>query len=163
MNFVKKSTLVFLAAFGSFSLIACANSEPATNTSASSEALHATMNDGHNSQHQGHTSIHTDIAHAQIFTSGPYHLELIAESKGHGVNLYFHLESNTSYEPILGAKVTALVQMPTGNQETLNLQYEAEGEHYVGSLETQAKGEFRVTIMTDINGEKVSTNYSFNR
>ena len=163
MRLVKKTILIFLAACGLFSLIACANGEPAPNTSASAKTVNTTTNDGHDSQHQGHTSIHTDIAHAQIIMSGPYHLELIAESKDPGINLNFHLENNANHEAILGANVTAVVETPDGNEETLNLQYEAEGEHYIGLLETQATGQFRVTILTDINGDKVGADFSFDR
>ena len=163
MRLATKTILIFLAACGSFSLIACANSEPATNTSASAGTVNTKTNDSQHSQHQGHTSIHTDIAHAQIIMSGPYHLELIAESKDHGINLNFHLENNASHEAILGANVTAIVEAPDGNEKTLNLQYEAEGEHYIGLLETQDTGRFRVTILTDINGDKVGADFSFDR
>ena len=167
MRLVTKSILIFLAAYGSLALSACGNSEQATTAvptpPADSEAVTTTMDDGHDSQHQGHTGIHSDIVHAQIIMSGPYHLELIAESKDHGINLNFHLENNANQEPILGANVTAVVDTPDGNQETLDLQYEAEGEHYIGSLETQATGQFQVAILADIDGEQVDADFAFER
>ena len=163
MHLVAKSIFIFLAACGSLSLIACGKCEHTTITSAAAEPVTAPMGDNHDSLHPGRTSIHSDIEHAQIIISDPYHLELIAESKDYGINLNFHLEDNVSHEPILGAKVAAVVHKPDGNEEMLSLQYEAEGEHYIGSLETQAKGQFRVTILTDINGDKVGANFSFDR
>ena len=42
-------------------------------------------------------------------------------------------------------------------------QYEAEGEHYIGSLETQATGQFSTTILMDINDDTVGADYSFDR
>ncbi len=163
MRSAKQTILIFLAAFGSFSLIACTNGEQATNTAVSDRTANTTMNEGHDSHHHGHANIHTDIAHAQIIMSGPYHLELIAESKDHGINLNFHLENNANHEAIIGADVIALVETPDGNKETLKLNYEAEGEHYIGLLETQATGEFKVAILTDINGDKVDADFSFRR
>ncbi|MDJ0706183.1 MAG: hypothetical protein QNJ46_23170 [Leptolyngbyaceae cyanobacterium MO_188.B28] len=163
MHLVAKSILIFLTACGSISLIACANGDQATNTSDSSGTVTANSDDGHDSQHQGHTSIHSDITLAEIFMSDPYHLELIVESKDHGINLNFHLEDNESHEPILGAKVAAVVHTPNGKVESLSLQYETEGEHYIGSLETQATGQFRVTIFTDIDGNQIGADFSFDR
>ena len=95
--------------------------------------------------------------------SGPYHLELIAESKDHGLNLNFHLEYNANQEAIPDATVTAIVQTPDGNEETLDLQYESTGEHYIGSLNTDVMGQFGVTILADLNGEQVDAAFSFER
>lgn len=165
MRLVTKSALIFFVACSSLSLTACGHAQhggEATTTPASKIATTKT-DDAHGSQHEGHTGIHDDIAHAEIIMSGPYHLELIAESKDYGINLNFHLEDNASQKPILGAKVTAVVQKPNGNQEILDLQYEAGGEHYIGSLETDAVGFYEVAILTDIKGKIVNANFSFER
>ena len=163
MRLVFKSGLILFAACGSFSLIACGNSNHANHAPDSTGTAAVTKDADHNSHDHGHTSIHSDIAHAQIIMSGPYHLELIAESKDHGLNLNFHLEYNANQEAIPDATVTAIVQTPDGNEETLDLQYESTGEHYIGSLNTDVMGQFGVTILADLNGEQVDAAFSFER
>ncbi len=90
-------------------------------------------------------------------------LEFIAEPKDDGTNLDFHLENEESHEAIPDAKVTARVQLPNGDEKTLDLQYEAEGEQYIAFLPEQAKGRYNVTILTEINGEQVNGRFSFDK
>ena len=92
-----------------------------------------------------------------------YHLELIEEPKDGGTNLYFHLENEETHEVIPSAKVTAMVKLPNGDEKTLDLQYEAQGENYVAFLPEQEKGRYKATILTEFNGEKVSASFYFDK
>lgn len=157
MRLVFKSSLIFFAAFGSLSLIACGKTEQATNTSASPETV-TTIDDGHDHSHHNHSD-----ENAQVIVSAPYHLEFIAEPRDDGTNLDFHLENEESHEAIPDAKVTAIVQLPNGDEKTLDLQYEAEGEQYIAFLPEQAKDRYNVTILTEINGEQVNGRFSFDK
>lgn len=163
MRLIINSSVTLFAACGIFSLTACGNSEQSIKSPNSLGTDTVSVNSSHHSHHHGHTAIHTDIAHAQIILSDPYHLELIAESKDHGINLNFHLEINESHEAIPDANVKAIVQKPDGDEETLDLKYEAEGEHYIGSVHTDALGPFGVTVLADIDGEQVDAVFAFDR
>lgn len=159
MRLIVNSTLVLLTAWGSFSLIACGNGKQATNPSISSEtAASNPADDGHDKFHHGHSE-----EYAQIIVSGPYHLELIAEPKGNGINFDFHLENEDTHEPIPNANVSAVVKLPNGNEQALSFQYEAEGEHYLAFMDTQINGSYDVTVSTDFNGESLNTQFSFDQ
>ena len=154
MRLVLKASLICLAAIGTLSLIACGKPEPATNVSASPKNV-TTMEDGHDHSHDHHSE------DAQVIVSGVYHLEFLTEPKDNGVNLDFHLENEDSHEVISGAKVTATVQLPSGDQKTLDLPYEADSEHYIAFLPAPAKGQYTVTILTEINDEQINGQFSF--
>jgi hypothetical protein len=47
--------------------------------------------------------------------------------------------------------------------KSLNLKYDKEGKHYAVLLPTTAAGEYKVAILTDINGEKVNGRFTFKR
>lgn len=154
MRLIVNSTLVLLAACGSLSLIACGN---ATNPPISSgTAASNPADDGHDEFHHGHSE-----EYAQIIVSGPYHLELIAEPKGNGINFDFHLENEVTHEPITNAKVSAVVKLPNGDEQALDFQYEAEGEHYLAFMETQIKGSYEVAVATELNDERLNTRFTF--
>jgi hypothetical protein len=57
--------------------------------------------------------------------------------------------------------VTAQVQLPNGTQKSLDLKYDADGKHYTAMLPGSAPGEYKVTILSDLNGEKVNGRFSF--
>ena len=160
MHLVFKSSLIFFIALGSLSLTACGNSEQATNTSDASETL-TKIDEDH--EHSHHEYYNENAENAQVIVSGIYHLEFIAEPKDDGTNLNFHLENEESHQPIPDAKVAAKVQLPNGDEKTLDLQYEAESERYVAFLPEQAEGEYKVTILTDIDGEQVNSGFSFDK
>ena len=97
MRLVFKSSLIFLAAFGALSLIACGKSEQATNTSDAPETV-STIDEDHEHSHDEHYDENAE--NAQVIVSGIYHLEFIAEPKDDGTNLNFHLENEESHQPI---------------------------------------------------------------
>ena len=99
----------------------------------------------------------------QVIESGPYHLELVALPEAGGIHLDFFLQTGDNHEEIPDAKVTAQVQLPNGEQKTLDLPYDADGKHYAAFLPETAAGDYKIAILTDIKGEKVNGRFSFNR
>ena len=157
MGLFLKSSLIFLIACGSLSLIACGNSGQTTNTLAPPKTVTAIDGD-HDHSHDDHSNENT-----QVIVSGIYHLEFHPEPNNDGVNLDFHLESEVGHENIPDAKVTARVQLPNGDEKMLDLPYEAEGKHYVAFLPAQTTGRYTVTILAEINGEQVSGQFAFDQ
>ncbi len=154
IRLILKSSLILFAGFGSLSLSACGKSEPAANTPASPAPVVTPVDDDH--FHDNHAG--EDV---QVVVSGVYHLEFVAELKDSGVNLDFHLENEDSHKSIPDAKVSATVQSPNGNETTLTLPYEAQGDHYVAFLPASEKGQYNVTILMEVNGNQVRSPFSF--
>lgn len=96
----------------------------------------------------------------QVIESGPYHLELVTAKESEGVHLDFFLQKGDNHEAIPNAKVTAQVQLPDGNQQTLDFKYDADGKHYTAMLPGVVNGEAKVAILSDINGEKVNGRFT---
>ncbi len=94
---------------------------------------------------------------------GSYHLELVSAPENDGIHLDFFLQTGDNHEAIPDANVTAQVQLPDGEQKTLNMEYDVEGKHYAAFLPAQAAGEYKVAVQTDINGEKVNGRFSFSK
>lgn len=99
----------------------------------------------------------------QVVETDKYHLELVAVPEGSGTHLDLFLQTGDTHEPVEGATVKAQVQLPDGSQEEISLDYDEEGKHYAALLPAIASGEYKVVILTDINGEKVNGRFSFNK
>lgn len=99
----------------------------------------------------------------QVIESGPYHLELVTGKETSGTHLDLFLQKGDNHEAIPNAKVTAQVQLPDGTQQSLNMKYDAGDKHYTAILPSAVAGEYKVAILSDINGEKVNARYSFTR
>ena len=59
--------------------------------------------------------------------------------------------------------MTGQVQLPNGEQTTLDFDYDAAGKHYYALLQEKAEGDYKMVILTEIAGEKVNGRFSFNR
>lgn len=151
---------VAIATFGLLFLGACnlanqttpaAENQPAVSASptASADKTTAAKPDSHGGQG------------GQVIESGPYHLELLTLKEGNSTHIDFFLQKGDNHEPIPNAKVTAQVQSPDGSQKSVDMKYDADGKHYVAILPNAAPGEYKVAILTDINGEKVNGRFSF--
>lgn len=158
MHLVFKSSLIFFVSLGSLFLVACGQSEPASDNASTAPETATEIDDNHDHSHHDHSD-----ENAQVIISGLYHLELIAEPQDNGIDLNFHLENEESHKTIPNAKVKAEVKLPNGDEKMLDLQYKAESEQYVAFLSEQAKGQYEVTILTNINGEQVNGSFSFDR
>lgn len=97
----------------------------------------------------------------QVIESGPYHLEFVPEPEADKTHLDFYLLKGDNHDAIPNAKVTAQVQLPDGSQKSLAMKYDADDKHYTAILPGKAAGEYKVTILTDVNGEKVNGRFSF--
>lgn len=97
----------------------------------------------------------------QVVETGEYHLELVTLKEGNGTHLDFYLQKGDKHEAVPNATVTAQVQLPDGTQKALPLQYDKTGQHYYAVLSDTTPGDYKVAILSDINGKKVNARYSF--
>ena len=97
----------------------------------------------------------------QVVETGAYHLELVPVPEAEGIHLDLYLQTGDTHETVADATVVAQVQLPDGTQQTLPMAYDAAGEHFFAFLPSQAAGEYRAVIQTDIQGEKVNARFSF--
>lgn len=99
----------------------------------------------------------------QVVEVGAYHLELVPSAAPDGTHLDLFLQRGDNHEAISDAKVTAQVELPDGSQQSLEMEYDAEGEHYVVLLPSSDAGEYKVAMLSDIAGEKVNGRFSFSK
>jgi hypothetical protein len=97
----------------------------------------------------------------QVVETGAYHLELVPVPEVDGIHLDLYLQTGDTHEAVADATVVAQVQLPDGTQQALPMEYDAAGEHFFAFLPSQAAGEYRTVMQTDINGEKVNARFSF--
>ncbi len=156
-----KFTIQIVAATSSIALFltACNTPPSATNSANKPAATSAepkadkTSSNTHPAASQG----------GEVIESGNYHLELVPLIKDNSIHLDFFLQKGDNHEAISDANVTAQVQLPNGEQKTVEMTYDAEGKHYMAELETQAIGDYKVVVQTDIAGEKVNGRFSFKK
>lgn len=162
-----KSLKLGAIVLGSIGLIfvgACSNQSANSEDSAANQT-ETVAQKGH-SENDGHDHSHKDGEHShggQVIESGEYHLELVAAPNDEGIHMDFYLEKGEKHEQISDAKVTAQVQLPGGEQKTIPLEYEADEKHYHAILPEKAAGEYKVAILSEINGEKVNARFSVKR
>jgi hypothetical protein len=96
-----------------------------------------------------------------VVESGPYHLELVPGKEGSNTHLDLFLQKGDTHEPILGAKVTAQVQLPDGTQTSVVMIYDEPAKHYAGKVASVAVGEYKVVVQSTIGAEKVNARYTF--
>jgi len=97
----------------------------------------------------------------QVIESGVYHLELVTAKEATATHIDFFLQKGDNHEAIPNAKVTAQLQLPDGSQKALAMKYDAGDQHYTAILPSAAAGEYKVAILSDIDGEKVNGRFSF--
>ncbi|HEY9847371.1 MAG TPA: hypothetical protein V6D03_14400 [Candidatus Caenarcaniphilales bacterium] len=155
-----KSLTSPLVVLGSVCLIllgACSNSNPATSPGSPAAPSETSTEAGQAAQ-SGAAQ-----AGGQVLESGPYHLEFVSEQEDEGTHLDFYLQKGDTHEAIPDAKVTAQVQLPDGQQKTLNLTYDSQGKHYTALLPQKAVGEYQVAILSNIKGEQVNGRFAFSQ
>ncbi len=89
-------------------------------------------------------------AGGQVVEAGKYHLEFVPEAEAEQFHLDFYLQSGDSHEPVANAQVLGQIQLPSGEQKSVDFTYDAEGGHYTAVLPTSASGEYKAAIQTDI-------------
>lgn len=161
-----KLGLLYLASIGLFFLASCSNQ--GTNSEQSAETNPDSIAQETHSEDDGHDHAHDkaegEHSHGgQVIESGEYHLELVAEPSDEGTHIDFYLEKGEAHEKVSNAQVNAQIQLPNGEQKSVPLTYEVDGNHYHGILSETESGEYQVAILSDINGEKVNGRFSFKR
>jgi hypothetical protein len=166
MNLLKVSS-IFISSVGLIFLGACSSGEQATNPVNSpavspfeTPSNQPSKNQGGQTTETGHPSKNQG---GQVIEAGKYHLELVTEKEGNVTHIDFYLQAADNHESIPNAKVAAEVQSPVGSKKTLNLTYDSEGKHYTALLPDQTFGEYKVVVLSEINGEKVNGRFTFNR
>jgi outer membrane lipopolysaccharide assembly protein LptE/RlpB len=99
----------------------------------------------------------------QVVETEKYHLELVTSPEEEGIHLDFFLQTGENHEAVADAKVTAQVQLPNGNQKTLDLTYDAAGKHYAALLPEKAKGEYSMMVRAEVQGETVNGRFKFSQ
>jgi len=99
----------------------------------------------------------------QVIESQGYHLEFVPKKTDKGAHLDFYFQKSDTHASVGNARVTAQVQLPDGKKEILTLNYDPKEKHYTALLTTKVTGDFKVTILCDINGKKVNGRFSFKR
>lgn len=164
-----KASAMTTTAIGLLLLGACSSGNQASNSASSpaasipaesqpSTAASPTASDAKSASVENHGG-----QGGQVIESGIYHLELVTGKEASGTHLDLFLQKGDNHEPIPNAKVTAQVQLPNGNQKSLDMKYDAGDKHYTAILPSTAVGEYKVAILSDVNGEKVNARYSFTR
>lgn len=160
----RNSHRIFPASIGLLFLGACGGGNQATN-SAGSPADSTPVNTRPSTAVSPATKAEPGKNHGgqggQVVESGSYHLELVTGKETTGTHLDLFLQKGDNHEPIPDAKVTAQVQLPDGTQQSLAMKYEIGEKHYTAMLSSVAAGEYKVAILSDINGEKVNGRFSF--
>lgn len=65
-----------------------------------------------------------------LYYCGAFRLELVALPENGGTHLDFYLLTGDNHQSVPDAKVTAQIELPNGEQQTLDLSYDPQGEHY---------------------------------
>ncbi len=97
----------------------------------------------------------------QVIETGAYHLELLTLKENDGFHLDFYLQKGTDHTPIPNAVVTGKVQLPDGTQQDIDFKYNDKDKHYTALFSTQVAGDYKLAILSDINGEKVNGRFNF--
>ena len=156
-----KLNVMMISAIGLLFLSDCSGNHstaPASNPAASTPAQPSTAaasaaksTSGGNHGGQG----------GQVVESGVYHLELVTGKETSGTHLDLFLQKGDNHEAVPNAKVTAQVQLPDGSQKSLDMKYDAGEKHYTAMLPGATAGEYKVAVLSNINGEKVNGRFSF--
>ncbi|AIE72661.1 MULTISPECIES: hypothetical protein [unclassified Synechocystis] len=97
----------------------------------------------------------------QVIEIGDYHLELLAVKEAGGFHLDFYLQKGVEHNPLPDATVTGKIQLPDGTQQEIDFKYSDQDKHYTAILSTQVAGDYKLAILSDINGEKVNGRFNF--
>ncbi len=145
-------------------LAACNNSTPTSSTPTASSQPEAVTESTPPPVAEVSTEDHSQpAAGGQVVESGQYHLEFVPEPEAEQFHLDLYLQSGDSHQPIADAKVIGQIQLPSGEQKSVDFTYDAEGGHYTAVLPASESGEYQAVIQTDINGEKVNGRFNFNK
>ncbi len=159
-----KLGLFCLGSMGLFFLVGCTNPTLTLDESVGSNSQ--TISEENQSEHDGHDHSHHKGKHPQseqVIISGEYSLKLVTVPSDKGIHLAFYLQQGEAKKQVNTAQVKAQIQLPNGEQKAIPLNYEYDRNHYHGMLSENESGEYQVTIISEINGEKINGKFSFQR
>ncbi|MDX2256094.1 MAG: hypothetical protein NW214_11305 [Pseudanabaenaceae cyanobacterium bins.39] len=167
MRYMRSSILLLISIIFVNNLAACSNSQTSSTPTTSPTIANTTENtsppapkidssapkkpENHGNPNQG----------GQVIEVDAYHLELLMVKEESNIHLDFFLQTGDTHEAIPDAKVTAQVQFPDGSQKSYNLTYDASNKHYATNLPTNASGEYKIVVLSDIEGKKVNGRFNF--
>jgi hypothetical protein len=171
-----KLSIVTLASLSLMTLSACSgsseaskstapDSKPAETTAPDSKAQ-GNSKEGEPHEHKGgedhsHGNSGGHGIGGQVVETDAYHLEFLSNKAGEGASLDFMIGDSKSHAPVTTAKVTAQIQMPDGTQQSLDMKYDAGAKLYKATLPKASAGEYNVAILSDIEGKKMNSRFSF--
>lgn len=97
----------------------------------------------------------------QIIETGRYHLELMVGREEGGLHIDFYIQEGEDHIPVGTATVTADIETPTGDRVTLPMTYTPEDEHYTARLANPVAGDYRIVLLSTINGEPINSRFRF--
>ncbi len=147
-----KTFKISLITLGSISLLllgACNSNTPTAKTETKTEP---TVKDDGKYKHS-----------SQVVQSEKYHVDLKPDLDKDSIHLDTVVHDKQD-KAIINAKLTAQIQLPDGNNQTLPVLYNTEEKQYTGKLAvSKATGDYKVVIQADVNGEKFNSRFSFKR
>lgn len=157
-----KTTLIGLSSTLILFLGACGERE--TNKNTESNQVQNISHSSHNHSHSNNNSHDSDNPlKSQVIELGKYHLELLPVPQSKGFHLDFFLQTGDNHQAINNAQVKAEIQLPNGEEKTLDFSYDEPGKHYAAFLPATVIGEYNVVILSKINGEQINGRFRFER
>ena len=162
--------IVFISSLGLLPVSACGSNSP-TSTTPTTTAVSPTPIAASPASQLPQASVPQPSAtdHAQptkggqVVEVGNYHLELLAAPEKEGLHIDLYLLKGDNHTSVSNATVTANVQLPDGTQQTVPMSYNSSESHYKAYLDTKATGAYKVTVLTDIQGERINGRFGFKR
>lgn len=158
---MRNQVLQALLITGVLALTACGGTETATSPTTTAEAPVATSTEPATASTEAPADHSVATKGGQVVESGAYHFELVPVPEADGIHLDLYLQTGDTHEAVADATVVAQVQFPDGTQQTIPMEYDAAGEHFFAFFPSQATGEYKTVIQSDISGEKVNARFSF--
>jgi hypothetical protein len=167
-----KFSIILAGSLGLLALGACSSGTQTTSTTSSpvaspntatspttSETTAASPAANSSEKSDGHKD--GSMKGGQVIESGPYHLEFVPEKEGGTAHLDFYLLKGDNHQPVPNAKVMAEVQLPNGSQKSLEMKYDPGDKHYTVKLPGAPAGDYKIAILSTVDGQKVNARYSF--
>ena len=148
-----KITPICLAVTGLLILGACSKGEKVadkveptpTKTETAASPTSEKPSGEHGKSHPGGTTIETN----------GIHLEMVPEvDKASQTHLDLYVQKGENHEPIPTAKVIAQVQTPDGKQQSFDMKYAADDQHYTAIVPGKAAGQYQVKIKSEIVSDR---------
>lgn len=103
------------------------------------------------------------LPESQVIEKGEYSLRFLAQPESDGTQLYFYLRGGEYYGVIPDVKVTAQVELPTGEQTALEMEFNQEENHYSAFLTRDEVGDYQVAILSEVDGKNINGLFKFQR